>query len=1139
MVNKFKSILIAFTLMLICSGICAAANVTADFSADVYSGEEPLTVQFTDTSTGNVTSWSWDFDDGTSSNETNPTNIFSAGNYTVSLTVSDGNETNTTTDYISVTAAAALIYPEAAFSTNKTSGDAPLTVKFTDESKNATSWSWDFDDGNNSTNKNPVHTYDSAGDYTVTLEVSNANGTDTETKTISVSAPSNPDPVADFETNVTEGSVPLVVLFNDTSSDATSWSWDFGDGNTSTSQNVTHTFDSIGTYNVSLTATNSYGSDTANTTITVYSATYFWGNRIWDENGNMSSDYYIWDGRSFSGFYYDLDTGDTSESMNISNIGRNIDEGDIEYSTHPIDADFEFDDWGSYDVIGFMAQKYFAGYTDNSSIDDVDELSLMSEGILAKVLLDTDDGGTFNSGSSFPLEEGYAINVQEVDVDGDTVWISLTKDGDEVDEGFLSAGDTYVYDKDLDKVDDVPIIIVHFEEVFSGRTAAAVVVDGIFQISDDYEEIEDGDEFDEMEITNVNEDTIVMENSDDVNLDDGDIIELMGNLNIIVADDSDLRFAPYVDMSEPGTYELRGTIATEADSTFTWTPLNFEGFYYDIDEGLSSESLTFTYSGSRNLEDDDVTYTTKPVEVEFENDDWGKYQVIGFMADKYFAGYTEDTNIDDVDELSVMSEGQLSKVLIDDDDERSISMGSSLILEEGYAINIKEVDVDGDSVWLELTKDGDEVDDAFLSSNEDYVYDDDVGDVEDLPLIIVHFNNVFSGRESSAVFIEGIFQISDEYVEIEEGDDYDSMTIDDVNDDEIVMELEDDIDLDEDDTIELMGDIQIQVADDDTLRYYPFIEVETEASESLDLDIDPENVLEGDEVVFTVTSRGSAVSGVSILVEEEKVGETDSEGTFEYEFGDSGTHEITAEKSGYVSDTEKVEVISSEDESKKMTISVSPEEIYEGSSFTISVIKSISSDPVEDAEVRFDNILVGETDENGNITYIPEDSGTHTIKASLEGMIDSELNIKVQELAAYFVFSNLGFSSNPATVGSEVTVSLDAVNEGHAGGNYTVELYANNEVVDSEEISLGINESTTVELSFTPEAEGTYFIEAGGLSDSLEVEAGTSIIWYIAGALGLAIAGGAIYLFTRGGGDTAKLTEAVESLKESISGLKK
>jgi len=84
--------------------------------------------------------------------------------------------------------------PVASFTASLTSGTAPLTVQFTDQSTNTpTSWSWDFGDGNTSTSQNPSHTYNTPGTYTVSLTVSNSAGSDTETKTnyitVNLSAP--------------------------------------------------------------------------------------------------------------------------------------------------------------------------------------------------------------------------------------------------------------------------------------------------------------------------------------------------------------------------------------------------------------------------------------------------------------------------------------------------------------------------------------------------------------------------------------------------------------------------------------------------------------------------------------------------------------------------------------------------------------------------------------------------------------------------------------------------------------------------------------------------------------------------------------------------------------------------------------
>jgi len=158
--------------------------------------------------------------------------------------------------------------PVAAFISDVTSGTAPLTVRFTDQSTNTpTSWSWDFGDGDttNATAQNPVHTYATAGTYTVTLTAANSLGSDAEIKTGYLTVNSAViAPVAAFTGTPTTGTAPLTVRFTDQSTNTpTSWSWDFGDGDVTnaTVQSPVHTYASTGTYTVTLTATNSAGSD--------------------------------------------------------------------------------------------------------------------------------------------------------------------------------------------------------------------------------------------------------------------------------------------------------------------------------------------------------------------------------------------------------------------------------------------------------------------------------------------------------------------------------------------------------------------------------------------------------------------------------------------------------------------------------------------------------------------------------------------------------------------------------------------------------------------------------------------------------------------------------------------------------------
>jgi PKD repeat protein len=247
--------------------ISASAPVlpVADFTANRTSGNAPLAVAFTESSTGQPATWYWDFGDGKISTSQNPVHPYlSAGVYPVSLTVtnSDGSNTLTRANYITVTAVAG---PAANFTAQPTYGKAPLKVMFNDTSTGIPiQWYWTFGDGTNSTLQNPIHTYSSNGKYTVSLTAANAGGSSTKTRTeyIIVSCSANL-PVAKFVATPTSGTAPLDVKFTDASTGSPkSWYWNFGDGTNSTVQNPTHVYTSAGKYTVSLTASNSLGSNT-------------------------------------------------------------------------------------------------------------------------------------------------------------------------------------------------------------------------------------------------------------------------------------------------------------------------------------------------------------------------------------------------------------------------------------------------------------------------------------------------------------------------------------------------------------------------------------------------------------------------------------------------------------------------------------------------------------------------------------------------------------------------------------------------------------------------------------------------------------------------------------------------------------
>ncbi|HPF34347.1 MAG TPA: S8 family serine peptidase [Candidatus Krumholzibacteria bacterium] len=323
---------------------------TAAFTGSPTSGTFPLSVSFTDQSTGQPTSWSWSFGDGGTSTAQNPSHTYtSAGSYTVTLTATNaqGSDGETKVNYISVSDPADT-YASLPYSTGFESGavdqywtlylGAEGRIQVTtaqtphsgsyhllmDDAVSAGAYSqneawlqldlagqgqvdlsfWWKDIGDETHTQDGVYFSDDGGAsfvkvldlnggsttnnvwYNRTLDVdAEAAGAGLSlTSTfvvkfqqydnypvtsdgfafddISVTGSAGVAPTADFTGTPVSGTTPLTVDFTDLSTDApTAWSWSFGDGGASTAQNPSHTYTAAGTYSVTLTATNAFGSD--------------------------------------------------------------------------------------------------------------------------------------------------------------------------------------------------------------------------------------------------------------------------------------------------------------------------------------------------------------------------------------------------------------------------------------------------------------------------------------------------------------------------------------------------------------------------------------------------------------------------------------------------------------------------------------------------------------------------------------------------------------------------------------------------------------------------------------------------------------------------------------------------------------
>lgn len=243
-------------------------EVVADFvvPASLPAGQ-PVTMQ---NRSQNATSYFWSFEGATpaTSTEENPTITYSrAGNFAITLFVTNGTNSDTKTVNVNVMDVAS-----ADFTADNTTISAGESVTFTNLSVNASTYYWTFTGGNpsTSTDVNPTVTYETPGTYSVTLFAAGENSSDSETKTAYITV--LPVTSADFEASATEIFVGDSVAFTNLSENATSFFWTFEGAipENSTEENPVVTYNEPGYYDVTLFATNGHGYDVATKTAYIY-----------------------------------------------------------------------------------------------------------------------------------------------------------------------------------------------------------------------------------------------------------------------------------------------------------------------------------------------------------------------------------------------------------------------------------------------------------------------------------------------------------------------------------------------------------------------------------------------------------------------------------------------------------------------------------------------------------------------------------------------------------------------------------------------------------------------------------------------------------------------------------------------------
>jgi S-layer protein (TIGR01567 family) len=558
-----------------------------------------------------------------------------------------------------------------------------------------------------------------------------------------------------------------------------------------------------------------------------------------DEIGRLSAvgeynyqNEYIWNPYNFAAFWYD----------------RIIDNGQLIYITTPQPQDYGYyKDRGealgtvggnnvtSYCIEGWMAEEYVAIGTGGSAAANANKLT--------KLLVEfesSSDKKTLATGEAWDLGGGFTLTAKQIDLQSNKVWLSLAKNGKEMDSSVIDANtdSRYMYTEDIPGVSDVVVFFCNVDAVFRGTESSLVQVKYVFLINNKVLSVESGTSYGNMEVRTASADRIELTNDGYIDLSKGDNVRIMDDMYFKVADNDTVRFYPYKLYNELGDYDVRGTVvevnaAGQLKETgrgsgyhstgYTWNPYNFAAFWYNLDEDSCSEKLMVntTLAGSgRIIPKEQLIYTTSPQRQRYEiikdkktsclgmvggtnvTDFW----VEGWMAEKYVAISTGGSAIPNADKLvELLVEFESSS------DKKTLATEEAWYLGGGFTLTAKQIDLQGDKVWLSLAKNGREIDNTLIDKSESgdrrYMYTEDISGVKDVVVFFCWVDAVFRGTESNLVQVKYVFLIDNDVEKIETSTTYGNMEVKTASGDEVILKNDGAIDLSQNTDVEIMKDM--------------------------------------------------------------------------------------------------------------------------------------------------------------------------------------------------------------------------------------------------------------------------------------------------------------------------------------------
>ncbi|MBU3966574.1 MAG: hypothetical protein KKG76_04235 [Euryarchaeota archaeon] len=603
--------------------------------------------------------------------------------------------------------------------------------------------------------------------------------------------------------------------------------------------------------------------------------------QVWNESEPVR----YWNPINFAGFFYDIKDNLGTENLTIlqpdlSSWQRMIAKSNLIYSTQAQPRGLKVADalgltgnnagltargleqaapgkafdQGLYWMLGWQGEKYVAV---NGKVDRLSKLILEQRS--------SADVKNLTVGETWNIGDGWVLKVNSTNIitAPKKVQLILSKDGIKKNETVINESMIYTYvERNLSNETDVPLFVTYVSNI----SIDAVQLKYTWAISDSIIQINSGDTYGVFKDAMVAGKTLALSNTDTtVILARGTTISLMGKLNFRVADSDILRFYPMVVQTEPGTYEVRGSVwnDTSIKNANYWNPMNFAGFFYDINENLGNEKLTILQNNlcgsisstgctqQRTIDKNNLTYSTaaqaKALKVASalglvgdnigltmkgleqaapgKAFDQGLYWILGWQGEKYVA---VNGKVDKLSKL-IIEHGTAAA------EKKTLTVGETWDIGDGWELTANSIDAKATprQVWLTLSKDGIKKDDKVVSSGTTdakpiYTYvEKSIGGETDVPVFVTYVDSIFAGATTDMVQLRYTWAISESVTQINSGSTYGVFKDAVVSGKTLALKNTDTaVSLTRESIIDLMGSMNFKVADSDTLRFYPFVTYE-------------------------------------------------------------------------------------------------------------------------------------------------------------------------------------------------------------------------------------------------------------------------------------------------------------------------